>query len=160
MLSVYLLSLRLSGVLEVDTSVGRRCSTIVGEDLSVVFVGWGPAMGINLSRTMLSSGLARGIPDSVLLICCAVGAGWSRHSWLYSLAFVGLAVGGFLGFLEFSAPFFSDLFPWTSQVRLVLAVWGATLLEEGYSGWALTCNVAEDLLCFLFFLLLRLATRS
>ena len=38
MLSAYLLSLRLSGVLEVDTSVGRRCSTIVGEDLSVTFV--------------------------------------------------------------------------------------------------------------------------
>ena len=34
-LSTYLLSLRLSGVLEVDTSVSQRSSAIVGED----FVG-------------------------------------------------------------------------------------------------------------------------
>ena len=33
---------------------------------------------------------------------------------LYSLALVGLAVGGFLVFIEFSAPFLSDLFPCTS----------------------------------------------
>ena len=113
-LSAYLLSLRLSGVLEVDTSISRRCSTIVGEDLSVVFVWWGLMMGTNLSGTMVSSDLARGILDSMLLLCCVVGAGWSHHSWLYSLAFVGLAVGGFLSFLEFSAPVFSDLFPRTS----------------------------------------------
>ena len=31
MLAAYLLSLRLSGVLEVGTSVGRRCSAIVGD---------------------------------------------------------------------------------------------------------------------------------
>ena len=37
-LSADRLSLRLSGVLEVGTSVGRMCSTIVGEDLSVAFV--------------------------------------------------------------------------------------------------------------------------
>ena len=33
--------------------------------------------------------------------------------------------GGFLVFLTFSAPFFLDLFPWASQARLVLVVWGA-----------------------------------
>ena len=43
--------------------------------------------------------------------------------------------GGFLVFLAFSAPFFfSDLFPWASQARLVLVVSGGTLLEEGYPG--------------------------
>ena len=68
--------------------------------------------------------------------------------------------GAFLVFLAFSAPFFSDLFPWASQARLVLVVWGGTLLEEGYPGWASARDVAEDLLCFLFFLLLQLATGS
>ena len=45
--------------------------------------------------------------------------------------------GGFLVFLAFSAPFFSDLFPWASQASLVLVVWGGALLEEGYPGWAI-----------------------
>ena len=71
-LSAYLLSLRLSGVLEVDTSISRRCSTIVGEDLSVVFVWWGLMMGTNLSGTMVSSDLARGNLrlHVVVMLCC------------------------------------------------------------------------------------------
>ena len=44
-LYAYLLSLRLSGVLELDTSVGRRCSTIVEGDLSVTFVCLGSGDG-------------------------------------------------------------------------------------------------------------------
>ena len=75
MLSAYLLSLRLSGVLEVDTSVGRGCSTIVGDG----FIGrvcvfgvwrWGP----NLSRTVVSSGLARGYPRLLVVVGCFVCA--------------------------------------------------------------------------------------
>ena len=38
MLSAYLLSLRLSGVLDMDDSVGQRYSAIVGEDLWVAFM--------------------------------------------------------------------------------------------------------------------------
>ena len=38
-LSAYLLPLRLSGVLEVVTSIGGTCSTIVRDILSVVFMG-------------------------------------------------------------------------------------------------------------------------
>ena len=44
-LSAYLLSLRLSGVLEVDTSVGRECSTIVGDGFVVEFVCLGSGDG-------------------------------------------------------------------------------------------------------------------
>ena len=41
MLSTYLLSLRLSEVLEVGSSVGRKCSAIVGEDfVNRVWVLW------------------------------------------------------------------------------------------------------------------------
>ena len=60
-LSAYLLSLRLSWVLEVDTSVGRRCFTIVGENCVAricVFGVW--RWGTNLSRTVVPSCLARG----------------------------------------------------------------------------------------------------
>ena len=43
------------------------------------------------------------------------------------------------------------------EASLILAGWGAELLEEGYPEWAPARNVAKDLLCFLFFLLLQLA---
>ena len=118
------------------------------------------AIGTTLLRDVVSSCLVQGYIRLFVVVVCVVGASWSRHSLLYSLAFVGLAVEGFLLFLELPAPFFSDLFPWASQVRLVVAVLGATLLEEGYPGWPPAPNVAEDLLCFLFFLLLQLATGS
>ena len=58
------------------------------------------------------------------------------------------AVGWFLVFLALCAPFSLNLFPWTSKVSLVLAVWGAALLEKGYAEWASAGNVAKDLLCF------------
>ena len=89
--------------------------------------------------------------------CWIVGAGGATtHCFLY----LCVQSGGFRVFLAFCAHFFSDLFPWTSKVCLLLAVWGATLLEEAYPRWASACNVAEDLLGFLFFLLLQLATGS
>ena len=114
-LSADLLSLRLSGVLEVGTSIGQGCSTIVGEDLSIAFVCLESG-----DREQTCPGLwflpvwYGGIPDSLLLSFCVASAGRSRPSLLYSLAFVGLAVWGFLTFLVFSAPFFSNLFLWTS----------------------------------------------
>ena len=55
--------------------------------------------------------------------------------------------GGFLVFLALCAPFSSNLFSWTSQVRLVLVVWGAALLEKGYPKWTPARNVKKDLLC-------------
>ena len=70
MLSVDLLSLRLSGVLEVGTSVGWRCSTIVGEDLSVVLCVWSLAIGGMSIGAVASSYLARGT---------------SQNSWLFVL---------------------------------------------------------------------------
>ena len=72
-LSVYLLSLRLSGVLEVGTSVGRRCSTIVGDGFVgrvCVFGVW--RWGTNLSRTVVSSCLARGYPRFLVVVGCVV----------------------------------------------------------------------------------------
>ena len=106
-LSAYLFSLRLSGVLEVVTSVGQRDSTLVGNGFVgrvCVFGIW--RWGTNISRTVVSSCLARGYPGLLVVVVCVAGAGWSRRSLLYSLAFVGLAVGGFLNILAFSAPFF------------------------------------------------------
>ena len=44
-LSAYLLSLSLSGVLEVDTSVGRGCSTVVGDGFCRSRLCWGLVMG-------------------------------------------------------------------------------------------------------------------
>ena len=114
MLSAYHLSLRLSGVLEVDTSVSLRCSTIVGGVLSVKFVWLGPD-----DREQTYPGLwflpvwHEGIPDSMLLLLDLL-VPLSRRSLLYSLAFVGLAVGVSIVFLEFSATFFLDPFPCTS----------------------------------------------
>ena len=154
-LSTYLLSLRLSGDLEVVTSVGRGCSTTVKDRFFChVYVFEVCRLGTNLSRTVVSSYLARGNSGLIVVVVCIASAGWSRRSLLYSLAFVGLAVGGFHSFLDFSAPFFSALFPCTSKVRLVLAVWGAKLLGVGYLGWASARDFVENLLCFLFFLLL------
>ena len=43
--SAYLLSLKLSVVLKVDTPVSRRGSTIVGEDMTVAFVCLGSGDG-------------------------------------------------------------------------------------------------------------------
>ena len=63
----------------------------------------------NLSMTVVSSCLARGIPELVVVVVvCVVRAGWRHHSMLYSLAFAGLAVGGSLISLKFPAPFFLD----------------------------------------------------
>ena len=97
-----------------DIYVGWRCSTIVREDLTVRFVCWGRAMGTNLSRTMVSSCLARGNPRLrvVVMSCC-----WCRLEPPLMVVFpcvCGFGCGGLLSFLEFSAPFFVDLFPWTS----------------------------------------------
>ena len=89
-----------------DTSVGRRCSTIVGDGFVgriCVFVVW--RWGTNLSRTVVSSCLAQGYPELLVVVVCIVCAGWGHRSLLYSFAFVSLAVGGFLIFLESHAPF-------------------------------------------------------
>ena len=68
-LSTYLLSLRLSGVLEVDTSVGRRCSTMSGLVLSVAFVGLGSGDGEQTYPGLWFLPVWHGgIPDSVLLL--------------------------------------------------------------------------------------------
>ena len=75
-LSAYLLSLRLSGVLEVDTSIGRGCSTIVGDGFVgrvCVFGVW--RWGTNLSRTVVSSYLARVYPRLLVVVDCVVCAG-------------------------------------------------------------------------------------
>ena len=81
-LSAYLLSLnRLSGVLKVDTSDSRRCSTIVGDGFVgrvCVFGVW--RWGTNLSRTVVSSCLARGYPGLLVVVVGIAGAGWSRRS--------------------------------------------------------------------------------
>ena len=74
-LSAYLFSLRLSEVLEVDTSVSRGCSTIVGDGfvgLVCVFGVW--LWGTNLSRAVVSSCLARGnlrLHVVVVFVVCA-----------------------------------------------------------------------------------------
>ena len=80
-LSSYLLSLRWSGVLEVDTSVGRECSTIVGDGfVGCVCVGvW--RWGTNLSRTVVSSLLLLVVlfapvePSLVVVFPCVCGFG-------------------------------------------------------------------------------------
>ena len=68
--------------------------------------------------------------------------------------------GGFLVFLAFTAPFFRIYFlgllkpAWFGGVRGRTA--GRGLSRVGY----IARDVGEDLLCFLFFLLLQLATGS
>ena len=71
--SAYLLSLMLVGVLEVGTSVGRRCSTIVWDRFVgrvCVFGVW--RRGTNLSRTVVSSCLARGYSRLLVVVGCVV----------------------------------------------------------------------------------------
>ena len=113
-LCAYLLSLRLSGVLEVDTSVGRRCSTIVGEDLLVRFVCWGLAMGNKPIQDC--SFFLFGTRESKTPCCCydvlLVSVGGATHcsclfcvcSWVVSLfspRFVSLSFQNyFLGLLK------------------------------------------------------------
>ena len=124
MLSAYLLSLRLLRVLEVNTSVGRRCSTIVGEDLSVMFVCWGLAMGTNPWRTMVSSGLARENPRHrvIVMLCC-----WCRLEPQLVVVFPSI------------------LWVWLSGVSLVsfsfwpLSVW-IYLLGLFKSAWSWRCG--------------------
>ena len=115
MLSAYLLSLRLSGVLEVDTSVGRRCSTIVGDGfvgrVCVLGSGDGEQTYPGLWFLPVWHG---GITDSLLLLFVLfVPAGAAARCCVPLHLWVWLS-GSFLIFLEFYAPFFSDLFPWTS----------------------------------------------
>ena len=137
-LSGYLLSFRLSGVLEVNTSVGCRCSTIVGEDLSVTFcVGVGRWEQTYPGLWFLPVWHG-GIPDSVLLLYCVVGAGWSRGSLFPVFYVCSRRLPYFHCVL---CPFLSDLFPSTSKVRLVLAVWRGNTAVGGLSrvGFSLQC---------------------
>ena len=68
-LSTYLLSLRLSGVLEVDASVGRGCSTMSGLILSVAFVGFESSDAEQTyPRLWFLPVWHGGIPDSLLLL--------------------------------------------------------------------------------------------
>ena len=89
-LSAYLLSLRLSRVLEVDTSVGKRCSTIVGGDWAVAFVCLGSGDG-----EQTYSGLwflpvwHRGIPDSLLLLFVLFVPVGAAALCCFPFAFVG-----------------------------------------------------------------------
>ena len=97
-----------------DTSVGRRCSTIVGEDLSFAFVCLGSGDGEQTYPGLWFLPVWHGsIPDSLLLVLLFVPVGAAARC-CFPLCFVALAVGGFLVFLMFCVPFFSDLCPWTS----------------------------------------------
>ena len=101
-LSAYLLSLRLSGVPEVDTSVGRRCSTIVGGELSVAFVCLGSSDGEQTYPGLWFPPVwHRGIPDFLLLLFVLFVPVGAAARCCFPFAFVGLAVGGFLVFLAF-----------------------------------------------------------
>ena len=142
-----------------DTSVGRGCFAIVGED----FIGRFCVLESD-DREHTNPGLSfllvghRGIPGYMLLLLLFC---WYLMEPPLFVSFV-LCVrsGGLRVFLTFCAPYLSDLFPWSSKVRLVLAVWGATLLVVGHPSWASARDVAENLLCFWFLLLLQLAAGS
>ena len=101
-----------------------------------------------------------GIPDSLLLLFMLWVPVGAAACCCIPLRFVGLAVEGFLIFLEFLAPFFSDFVSLDFVSPLGPGGVGATLLVEGYPGWASTRDIVEDLLCYLFSLLLQLATGS
>ena len=135
MLCSYLLSLRLSGVLEVDTSVGRRCSSFVGEDLLVRFMCWGLAMGNKPIHDC--SFFLFGTRESQTPYCCydvlLVPVGGATHCFrlfcmcsrvvsLFSPRFVSLSFQNyFLGLLKSA---------WSWRCG------GETLLGEGYAGRA------------------------
>ena len=81
MVSAYSLSLRLSGLMEVDTSVGRRYSTIVREDLSVALCVWGLSIGNKHTQDCGFFLFSTGESQTSYCCCsCVVGAGWSRRS--------------------------------------------------------------------------------
>ena len=107
--------------------------------------------GTNLSSAVVSSCWHKGIPDFMLLMLSYC---WWRLEPPLIVSFV-LYVwsGGFFGFLAFCVPFFSELFPWASKAHLVLAVWVAALLEDGYPGWATSsrCYKGSPLLSCYFF---------
>ena len=101
-LYAYLLSLRLSGVLELDTSVGRRCSTIVEGDLSVTFVCLGSGDGEQTYPGLWFLPVWHGgMPDSLSLLFVLFVPVGAAARCCFPFAFVGLAVGGFLVFLVF-----------------------------------------------------------
>ena len=119
----------------VNASVGRGCLLCRGCFVGRVCVFWGLAIGGMSIGAIASSYLARGTSRTpgyfVLLVP-------REPPLMFPLLFPLLVrrFGGFFAFLAFSAPFFSVLFPWAYQARLVLVVWGGALLEEGYPGWA------------------------
>ena len=91
-LSAYLLSLRLSGVLEVDTSVGRRCSTIVGGDLLVAFVCLGSGDGEQTYPALWFLPVWHGgIPDSLLLLFVLFVPVGAAARCCFPFGFAGLA---------------------------------------------------------------------
>ena len=97
-------------------------------------------------------------PGYVIYIVGAVGA--AAHCSLCCFLCLSRQFGGFLVFLAFSAPFFRIYFLW-----LLKPAWfwwcGGRTAERGLSRVGYVArNVAEDLLYFLFFLLLQLATGS
>ena len=71
---------------------------------------WGLAMGNKPIRDCGFFLFGTGVSQTPCCCCLCWLCRLSRRSLLYSLAFVGLAVGGFLVFLEFAAPFFRIYF--------------------------------------------------
>ena len=81
---------------------GRICRSHLGV--------WGLAMGNKAIQDCGFFLFGTGVSQTPCCCCLCCLCRLGRRSLLYSLAFVGLAVRGFLVFLEFSAPFFRIYF--------------------------------------------------
>ena len=145
-LFAYLRCLRLSGVLEGVTSVGRKCSSIVGEDLSVTYVCWSVTI-VNKPVQDCGFFLFRTGNPALCVVVVVLLVPACSHCLLFPVFCVCSQVVS-LFCLCFLLLFFVLFFPLASQAQFVLAGWGAALLQEGYPEWSLASNVAEDLLCF------------
>ena len=98
----------------------------------------------------------RGIPDSILLLLLYC---WCRLESPLVVSFVFVCSRVLSVFsLRFVPLSFQIYVLWLLKVCLVLSGWRAALLGKGNSEWAPAHDVAKDLVCFLLFHLLQLAT--
>ena len=142
-----------------DTSVGRGCSTLSGMICRSRFVCGGLAIGGMSIGAIASSSLAQGISQTPGCGCfCVIGAIGAAAHWCFPF-FCGLAVQGFLCSPCVLCPYLSVYsFLWASQAFGSDGVGGQHCWKRDYPRRAFVHDVAEDLVCFLFFLLLQLAT--
>ena len=143
-----------------NASVGRGCLLYRGCFVGRVWVFWGLAIGGMSIGAIASSYLARGTSQAPG--CCVVGAaGAAAHCSLCCFLCIEWAVWGFPYFPSVFCPLLFGFISLGFLRPLGSGGVGGHTAGRGLSRVGYVArDVAEDLLCFLFLLLLQLATGS